>query len=78
MRVYITKYALTKGIEEVEATISMFTGVVVVESAYRNLFHKGEWFESKDDAIKKAEEMRLKKIQTLKRQIAKLNTMKFK
>ena len=39
--------------------------------------YKGDWHSDKQSAIKKAEEMRQKKIESLKRQIKKLEEMRF-
>ena len=59
MNVWITKYALTKGIFEMD-----------VES-------QSEGCKTKAAAIAKAEKMRRKKIASLKKQIEKLESMKF-
>ena len=79
MKVWITKYALTDGIIETEGEQDRLTyGFVVTDGVFRN-----EWFNSKDcftsrtSAIKKAEEMRQKKIESLKKQIEKLERMRF-
>ena len=40
-------------------------------------FYKGDWHSDKQSAIKKAEEMRQKKIESLKRQIKKFEEMRF-
>lgn len=79
MKVWITKYALSQGIVEAEGEQDKLTyRFVVTDGVFRN-----EWFNSKDcftsrtSAIKKAEEMRQKKITSLKKQIEKLEGMKF-
>lgn len=41
-------------------------------------FHGNEWHKSRESAIAKAEEMRKKKIASLKKQIEKLEKMEFK
>jgi len=85
MKVWITKYALTDGIIEaqqipgatydgkeyaffVDENGQYVTGFYI---PYRELF----W--DKNSAIKKAEEMRQKKIASLKKQIEKLEMMRF-
>ena len=85
MKVWITKYALTDGVIEaqqipnvpcggkeyaffVDENDQYFTGFYI---PYRELF----W--DKNSAIKKAEEMRQKKIESLKKQIKKLEEMRF-
>ena len=70
MKIWITKYALTDGIVEKEA--KGLNGRLRVEDG---LF---PWYLSpKDEAIARAEVMRNKKIASLKKQIEKLENMKF-
>lgn len=78
MKVWITNYALTKGILEKEAT-ECGDGMINTGEKLGNFFHGegDEWHRTKESAIKKAEEMRLKKIASLKNQIVKLEKMKF-
>ena len=74
LTVYITKYALTEGILEKEAKPCGNASMVQVGPSY---FH-GEgkdWHRTRESAVKKAEAMRLKKIESLKRSIAKLEKM---
>lgn len=78
MKVWISKYALTKGIYEVEVITTEFETMVVDKSNPTFMFyHKGEWHKTKEDAIKRAEEMRNKKIKSLEKQINKLKNMRF-
>lgn len=80
MKVWITKYALTDGIIEA-------TGYKFEETRYEVYNEKGEYcgsfrpgkylFMDKQSAVKKAEEMRQKKIASLKKQIEKLERMRF-
>ena len=66
MKVWITKYALTRGIIEIHNLNDCYSG-----KRYR-------WIHlDKESAIKKAEEMRQKKITSLKKQIKKLEEMRF-
>ena len=80
MKVWITKYALTDGIIENDAEVCIDTdatgNMIVCDRVY---FHgEGrEWHRTKESAIQKAEEMRQKKIASLKKQIEKLEGMKF-
>ncbi len=76
MKVYVTKYALTKGILEFEVVTSNFSDMVKIKGTTQ-LFHKNEWWNNKADAIKHAEEMRLAKIHSLQKQIIKLQNLKF-
>ena len=79
---WISKYALTKGVYEAEGKIiedSIANGCFVIEHLYsRDYFSLKEHHETKEAALAKAESMRLKKIESLKKQIAKLEAMTFK
>ena len=75
--VYVTKYALTKGIEYIEVSETIFPDLVEENIRYPRNFHIGDWFENKEDAIKNAEEMRIKKLQSLDKQIKKISKLKF-
>ena len=80
MKVWITKYALSTGIKEIEANVSSVSSDMVTESgSIWNHFH-GEgrdWHRSREAATAKAEEMRKAKIVSLRKQIAKLERMTF-
>lgn len=82
MKVWITKYALTKGIEEKEAVeCPGFEGMIRVNgcSVFASNYHGegDEWHRNHDLALKQAEEMRQKKIASLKKQIEKLEKLRF-
>jgi len=77
MVIYSTKYALTKGIAKIEVVDCYIDGMVHTPGSFSQYFHKGEYESTKEQAIKKANEMRDKKIENLKRQIKKLQTMDF-
>ena len=79
MKVWITKYALTDGIIEAEGEPYGLEWVLASwDNGCRcNDFEQGEWFDTKERAIQKAEEMRQKKIASLKKQIKKLEEMRF-
>lgn len=83
MKVYVTKYALTEGIkemevEECEASPRMVRSVNP-DRIFGIYFHgEGrEWHKTVESAVAKAELMRLKKIQVLKKSLLKLEEMKF-
>lgn len=85
VKVFITKYALTKGIIEKEVKISVCEGPIGVFSEYAKAkddyagyFIGNDAFYELDKAIDKAEKMRDRKILSLKRQITKLEGMSFK
>ena len=81
MKIWITKYALLVGIIEKEAEyLGEMHGGTIKTKADRPSFYYGEgeeWNRTKQSAIKKAEEMRQKKIASLKKQIEKLERMRF-
>lgn len=85
MKVWITKYALTDGIEEIDsASVAIMevedTGYLTICRNAGNLpktYNKKYYSLDKESAIHKAEEMRQKKIASLKKQIEKLEQMKF-
>lgn len=79
MKVWIAKYALTKGIFEMDVESQSEDGKSVYGKAWNQCFYgQGvEWCETKSAAIARAEEMRKKKIASLKKQIEKLENMTF-
>ena len=79
MKVWITKYALTSGIKEMEVEQSEdFPDIVKGKTWNDSQQGEGrEWHRTYESAIAKAEEMRLKRIESLKEQIAKLKKKRF-
>ena len=77
MKVYITKYALTKGIEEMDTTGP--EGDLAVRDAvlYHRVYRPPNWHWVRASAVARAEQMRLKKIASLRKQIAKLEKLRF-
>ena len=87
MKVWITKYALTQGIEEID--LNQVKEFEMTDAGYlcfrRNgkylytteIYSQKEWHRTKESAMQKAEEMRQKKIASLKKQIEKLEGMRF-
>lgn len=86
MKVWITKYALTKGIEEINSNNVTIMDVedngdlyiVRTKGSLPEVYNKKDYVLNKESAIAKAEELRQKKIASLKKQIEKLEGMKFK
>lgn len=83
-KVFITKYALTQGILEEEADITVYQSPIEKPREYARV--KGDWsgypigkeaFYTLEEAVKRAEEMRKKKIESLKKQIVKLEKLSF-
>jgi hypothetical protein len=86
MEVWITKYALTGGIikkSEGHVNYDIDPSGNFISVPWENdlngseYFHKNEWFFSPSAAVAKAEDMRDKKIASLRKQIAKLEKMIF-
>lgn len=79
LKVWITKYALSSGIKKIEVNQSDSFPDAVIGETYRNLYHgEGkEWHRTYKTAVSKAEEMRLKKIESLKKKIEKLEKKRF-
>lgn len=77
LKAWITKYAITKGILEKEVEDCKDSMVEESDNHFPTYYHGTDWHTDKQSAIAKAEEMRLRKIASLKRQIEKLKNMKF-
>lgn len=80
MKVFITKLALTKGIVELEAKPCIDVSEYMIETrsnGYSVYYHKKDWYLTKEEAIKKANKMRDRKIVSLKKQIEKLEKLNF-
>lgn len=81
MKFYITKYALTDGIKEVEAPepTDQETTLVLTGGRFTQYAHvEGlEWHRTKESAKKRAEIMREKRIASHKKQIEKLSKLEF-
>ena len=74
MKVWITKYALTSGITRHDAESCDDDMVKYGRMQYA---HGKEWHRSYENALLRAEEMRIKKIASLKKSIAMLEAMSF-
>lgn len=81
MRVYITKYALTAGIIEVQdAEYTSSEGMISVKSRGTHAYFHGEgkdWHHSKDGAIKRAEVMRRRKLESIEKQRQRIEQLRF-
>lgn len=85
--VYVTQYALTDGIREKKvllcgsdvqcADINQCIMVQDAENSRNVFYHKPHWHVKREDAIKQAELMKARKVQSLNKQIAKINALKF-
>ncbi len=77
MKVWITKYALTQGVREASGSIYYRSSNYLKADGFPWLITKPDWHATKKEAIARAEEMRQKKILSLKKQIAKLEKLRF-
>lgn len=83
--VYITKYALTKGIYKDKVVIPedrssshhlLLFPKMAVGSCY-NYFYGNDWHHAQHAAVARAKEMRTNKIKSLKRQLKRIQNLKF-
>ena len=77
MKIYVTKYALTAGIKEHDAEIDGAMATVRVPGWVASHYHGNDWHMTANAASIRAEEMRVAKINSLRKQIAKLEAVKF-
>lgn len=79
---WITKHALTSGIYKARAELCRADGMIMVKSSdpshFDSYFHGKDWCRTEEEAIARAEQMRLKKISSLRASIAKLLSLEFK
>ena len=80
--VWVTKYALTSGIEKHEAEKTHTDDMVCVrgnrsKGTYDQHFHGKDWHTSEKSAKERAEEMRVKKLKSLDKQIKKIKSLVF-
>lgn len=78
MKVWITQYALTSGIFEVDAEVK--DGWIVYRRPKSNapeLARGDEWQPTYEKAMKRARAMRVKKLASLKKQIKRIEALKF-
>lgn len=79
MKIWITKYALTKGILEVDGEICADTSTEMVKyGGYQYVHREGrDWHRTRESAIARAEVMRKTKIAALTKHAQKLRGMRF-
>jgi hypothetical protein len=76
VKIYVTKYALTQGIWAVEAEKAPSKrNYVRTVGQFPTYYYKGQWCPSRKSALDHAEQMRIKKIASLRKQIKKLENM---
>lgn len=78
MKVWITKHALTRGIEEVEVITTSREYMVQKKGAFSTYYIKPDWHIDKESAIERAENMRIVQIKDLNRRIKDLEKKSFR
>jgi hypothetical protein len=80
MKLYITTYALSKGIQEIDNYDEVGGGCIRYhdENNRERLCPYPEWFKTKKEAIGAAEGMRTAKLKLLKASVDKLEKLQFK
>ena len=78
---YVTKYALTAGIQEVEAEEpTEHAGMLSVKVRGGAMHYHGEgkdWHRTHESAVARAEKMRYKKLASLSKRVVELTNLKF-
>jgi len=80
MKVWITKYALTAGIIETELAEEVRDGMIRANIGMASNYFHGEgreWHKTKESALRRAEIMRANKLDSLRKQIAKVKAINF-
>ena len=75
--VWVTKYALTLGIKKVDGIIPHAISSRMLCYGDHETAHGNDWHRTEAEAVDRAEQMRLKKIAGLEKQIAKLKKLSF-
>jgi uncharacterized membrane protein len=78
-RAWITKYAISEGIYEIDARVCSPVSQTMIEHVGKSniYFHNDDWHRTRESAVARAEEMRKAKIASLRKQIAKLEKKVF-
>jgi len=74
---WVTKYALTLGIKKVDGRINHKISSGMLCYSDRETAHGNDWHRTEADAVARAEQMRLKKIASLEKQIYKMKNLYF-
>lgn len=75
---YITQYALTTGVYEISGRIIHSPTLIADATREYILYHKPHWHETVEEAMAQAEKMRIAKIASLRKQMAKLEKLTFR
>lgn len=82
MKVFITKYAMTKGIIEMDGERCTSFGspdmiVVGVKNGFQQFYHGEDWHRSRESAVKRANEMQSAKLASIDKQRKRIATLTF-
>ena len=77
-KIYVTKYALSAGIFEVDAKVADdMASFKRGDSYFMEFAHRNEFYLTREAAVVRAEEMRIKKLQSLEKSAKKISALKF-
>lgn len=74
---WVTKYALTQGILKVDGKVDG-EYALMLEFGEQDYAHSNNWHRTEKAALERAEEMRISKIASLKKSLAKMESLKIK
>jgi hypothetical protein len=74
---WVTRYALTSGVRKVDGEVCHEISSKMVAYGKSEYAHNDDWHRTPEAALAKAEDMRTKKIASLRKQIQKLEKIKF-
>ena len=79
MRVWVSKYALSEGLFEVDGEVTREGGISYTppNGGLRQYYYGSDWHATKESAIARAEEMRIRKLKSLNKQIENVTALKF-
>jgi hypothetical protein len=80
VKAWITRYALTEGIYEIEAEVCSSISEQMISqigSKYPQHFHGKDWHLDEAAAVARAEEMRQAKMKSLRKSLANLEHLRF-
>jgi hypothetical protein len=77
MKIWITKYALSTGIECADAEVQGTTAMYRTTNGRKVYADKGEWYLNEKEALQYAEKMRARRIEQLQRYLDRLEALEF-
>ena len=77
IKAWITRYALSAGVKLVHARVSGNMIIFQTDGGHTDFAHDNDWHRTPESALRRAEEMRSKKIESLKKSIARIEAIEF-